>query len=281
MSTSYRWPNDAQCVVVISVDFDGTGNEVGQGYDPVGIRSAGAYSARRGVPRMLDLFERHGVPATFFVPGYDAEQHSDLVRTITESGHEVAAHGYLHERWEVPPDEEERLLRKAHAILTDVTGKEPRGWRSPGGMKSSRTVPVLRDLGYIFDSSDKDYDLPYPAIVDGEPSREMIELPNNTSSLDDNPLFVEGAAIPDEVLDLWKREFDATYHDSGYFMLTYHPRAGFGTGTPARARIIDGLLHYISRYARVEFLRCSELAEWCLDPANGFLHTDRRLGARA
>lgn len=278
---TYRWPNEARCVAVISVDFDGTGNEIGLGLDPVGVRAAGAYSARRGVPRMLDLFDRHGIPATFFVPGYDAEQHPELVRTIVESGHEVAAHGYLHERWEVPPDEEELLLRKSHQILTEITGREPQGWRSPGGMKSSRTIPVLRELGYIFDSSDKDFDLPYPAVVSGEPSNEMIELPNNTSSLDDHPHFVEGAATPDEVLDLWMREFDAIYHDTGYFMLTYHPRAGFGTGTPARARIIDELLRFMRGYADVAFVRCGELAAWCLDEGNGFLVPQRRLGARA
>lgn len=279
--TQHRWPNNAQCVVAISVDFDGTGNEIGLGYDPVGIRSAGGYSARRGVPRMLRLFERHGIPATFFVPGYDAEQNPDLLRVIAESGHEVAAHGYLHERWEVPADEEERLLRKSHAILSKITGVEPKGWRSPGGMKSSITMPVLSDLGYIYDSSDKDYDLPYPAIVNGEPSDRIIELPNNTSSLDDHPHFVEGAAIPGEVLDLWMREFEALYHEGGYFMLTYHPRAGFGTGTPARARIIDELLHYIAGHRGVEFVRCGDLATWCLDPEHGFMVPERRLGARA
>ena len=55
---------------------------------------------------------------------------------------------------------------------------------------------MLRELGYIYDASDKDYDQPYPAIVAGQPSREMIELPNNTSSLDDAPLYIAGAVTP-------------------------------------------------------------------------------------
>lgn len=276
----HRWPGDARCVALITVDFDGTGNEVGQGFDPVGIRSAGGYSGRRGVRRMLEIFARQGIPVTFFVPGFDAENNPDLVREIVAQGHEIGAHGYLHERWEVPEDEEGPLLRKAHDILVDITGVAPRGWRSPGGMKSAQTLRVLRDLGYIYDSSDKDYDLPYPAIVAGEPSREMIELPNNTSSLDDTYLYVEGAATPAEVLELWKAEFDAIYHEGGYYMLTYHPRAGFGSGIPARAAIVERLIEYIRGYSDVVFTRLGDLAEWCLDPANGFLDTDGWIGAR-
>jgi peptidoglycan/xylan/chitin deacetylase (PgdA/CDA1 family) len=45
--------------------------------------------------------EKHGVPATFFVPGYDAEQDPDTVKEIDRRGFEVAAHGYLHEAWDL------------------------------------------------------------------------------------------------------------------------------------------------------------------------------------
>src|SRR5699024_10077324 len=121
------------------------GNELGQGMDPVGIRSAGGYSAQRGILRMLDIFTRHDIQTTFFVPGYDAEANPEIVQQIIQQGHEVAAHGYLHERFDVPPDEEEALLRKSHQILTEVTGSAPSGWRSPGGKKSDRTAKVHQD----------------------------------------------------------------------------------------------------------------------------------------
>lgn len=277
--TAAVWPNGARAVVALTCDFDGTGNEIGLGFDPVGVRSAGGYSARRGVRRMLNIFERHGVPATFFVPGYDAEQNPELVREIVAAGYEIGAHGYLHERWEVPPEEEERLLLRSHTILRELTGEEPLGWRSPGGMKSTVTMQVLRSLGYIYDSSDKDFDRPYPAIVDGLPSTGLIELPNNTSSLDDTPLYVEGAALPSEVLALWKDEFDTLYHEGGYFLVTFHPRAGFGSGTPARAQVIDRLISHIKRYPDVEFVRLRDLAAWCLDPEHGFMTGTSRLGA--
>ena len=276
-----KWPGDARCVVSFTVDFDGTGNEVGRRQDPVGIHSAGAYSARQGVPRMIRIFEHHQIPSTFFIPGYDAEHNPDIVREALAAGHEIAAHGYVHESWDISEDEEEKLLRKSHDILSDLMGKPPIGWRSPGGQKSTRTLAVLRDLGYIYDSSDKDYDRPYPAIVAGERSSEMVELPNNTSSLDDAPLYVGAAMTPMEMLELWKAEFDFIYNNTGYFLLTYHPRSGFGSGTPSRARVIDRLLEYIKGFPGVHFANMEELARWCLQPENGFIETETWIGGRA
>ncbi len=276
----YRWPGGARCVVTITIDFDGTGNEVGQGLDPVGIYSLGGYSARRGVPRLLDILEQHQVPGTVFVPGYDAEQTPDAVRSIVSRGYEVAAHGYVHESWDITEDEEEALLRKSHDILTGLTGTPPIGWRSPGGQKSTRTLAVLQELGYIYDSSDKDYDWPYPAIVSGERSREMIELPNNTSSLDDAPLYVGAALTSLEMLELWKAEFDHIYNLTGYYMLTCHPRSGRGSGTPARARVVDRLIEYIKGFPDVHFARMDELARWCLEPEHGFMQTETSIGGR-
>lgn len=277
---AHVWPEGARAVALFTVDFDGTGNEIGRGLEPAGIHAAGGYSARRGIPRMLEIFDRHQIPATFFVPGHDAEQFPDAVKSIVAAGHEVAAHGYLHEGWDLDPDEEYRLLHKSHQILTDLVGA-PIGWRSPSGKKSAQTLGVLRDLGYIFDSSDKDFDRPYPAVVRGEPSREMVEIPNNTSSLDDHPYYTFAGATSEEVLELWKQEFDALYHDTGYFIVTFHPRAGFGTGIPSRARIIDRLIAHIKSYPGVHFSKMGDLARWCLEPSHGFMDTEVRIGGRA
>jgi len=269
MQGKYRWPDGVRCVVTLTVDFDGPSHETGRQLAPLGVNSHGRYAGRRGVSRYLDLFEKHGIPGTFYVPGYDAECYPDVVKDIHRRGFEVGAHGYLHESWDVGADEE-MLLRKSDKILTDLLGTRPLGWRSPSGRKSGVTVRVLKDLGYIYDSSDKDYDLPYVVRVDGKPVEGMMELPSSAFSLDDFPFYKYSMTPPSEVLTHWQQEFDTLYNENGYFMLMVHPRSGWGSGTPARARIMEDMIRYIKGHAGVRFFTVGGLARWCLDNRQHF-----------
>jgi peptidoglycan/xylan/chitin deacetylase (PgdA/CDA1 family) len=261
MKGAHRWPNGVRCVVCLTVDFDGPSHETGRRLRPLGGHAHGRYSGRCGVPRYMDLFERHGIPGTFYVPGYDAECYPDLVREIERRGFEVGAHGYLHEAWELG-DEEEALLVRSHDILGGLLSKPPVGWRSPSGRKSARTMRVLRGLGYRYDSSDKDYDLPYMVQIDGQRLHDMVELPSSAYSLDDFPFYKFSMTPTSEVLEHWKQEFDAIYHENGYFMHMVHPRSGWGSGTAARARAVEELIRHIRQYEGVRFFSVAGLAEW-------------------
>src|SRR5690554_5543125 len=104
------WPEGKRCAVAFTFDFDA--EELWIGEDPEnaerpGVLSQGAYGAKVGVPRLLELLERHGVRATFFVPGRVAERHPDRVRQILAAGHEVGHHGYTHTSPNRLPREEE------------------------------------------------------------------------------------------------------------------------------------------------------------------------------
>lgn len=260
--TQHAWPDGARCVVCLTLDFDGPSLEVGRKELPFGARSHGRYSAKCGIPRFLDMFARQRVPMTFFVPGYDAEQHPDTVRMVAESGHEIGAHGYLHEGWD-PGDAEPELLERTHRILTELTGRPPLGWRSPSGHKSARTMRTLQQLGYIYDSSDKDFDLPYLARYDGREHDDLVVLPNNTSSLDDFPFYRVSYTAPSEILEHWKQEFTAIHGEGGYFNLTLHPRVGYGSGSPARVGIVERLIEFVRGHDGVRFIGLLELAQWC------------------
>jgi peptidoglycan/xylan/chitin deacetylase (PgdA/CDA1 family) len=253
-----------RCAVLFTIDFDGPCHEIGRGIAPLGVNSWGRYSGRRGVPRHLDMLAKHGVPATFFVPGYDAIHYADVVRDIDRAGCEVAAHGYLHEAWDLPADEEEALLRRSDDILRQTLGKPVLGWRSPSGRKSDRTMHVLKSLGYIYDASDKDCDRPYRIRFGKAPEDTLIEFPNSTYSLDDFPFYKFSHTPPSEVLDQWKAEFDGLYANEGYFILTVHPRSGWGSGTPSRTRVMDDLIRHMKSYDDVRFFSAAEFAQWCL-----------------
>jgi len=262
------WPEAARCVVTLTIDFDGTGNEVGKGLEPFGGHSAGRYSARRGIARHLEMLDRLGVPATFFVPGYDAQCSPESVRSIAQAGHEIGAHGYVHEGNLLPPQEETRRLKLTHSILSDLLGQAPVGWRSPSGQKTGITLPVLHALGYGYDASDKDADMPY--LLDLGQGRSMVEIPNNTYSLDDFPWFNFSMTPASEVVDQWKDEFDAIYAARGYFMLTVHPRSAWGSGTPRRSAALEETLRHIQRHSGVRFMRLAELSNWVAGNSNAF-----------
>jgi peptidoglycan-N-acetylglucosamine deacetylase len=263
LRTRHDWPGGARCVVCLTLDFDGPSLEVGRKQLPLGARSHGRYSAKCGIPRFAAMFARQNVPWTFFVSGYDAEQHPDVVRRVAEGGAEIGAHGYLHEGWD-PGEAEPQLLERTHRILAECAGRPPRGWRSPSGHKSARTMRKLQELGYVYDSSDKDFDLPYLARYDGREREDLVILPNNTSSLDDFPFYRVSYTPPSEVLAHWIQEFDAIYAEGGYFNLTVHPRAGYGSGSPARVAAVEGLIEHIKRHEDARFLGMLDLAQWCL-----------------
>jgi peptidoglycan/xylan/chitin deacetylase (PgdA/CDA1 family) len=223
--TQHAWPDGARCVIGLTLDFDGTSLERGRDQLPFGARSHGRYSAKCGIPRFVDMFTRQEVPWTFYVSGYDAEESPDLVRSIARSGIEIGSHGYLHEGVD-PGDAEPELLERTHKLLSDITGTAPKGWRSPSGHKTARTLHKLRELGYVYDSSDKDFDLPYLLRYGGQEHDNYLCLPNNTSSLDDFPFYRVSYTPPSEVLTHWMQEFDAIYAEGGYFNLTVHPRVG-------------------------------------------------------
>lgn len=110
-----------------------------------------------GVNIILDLLGRHETKATFFVLGWIAERHPDVVRGIVRDGHEVASHGWDHRRLTYQtPVEVRESVRRSKAVLENITGEPVAGFRAP----SFSIVPglewaldILVEEGYRYDSS--------------------------------------------------------------------------------------------------------------------------------
>jgi len=107
--------------------------------------------------RCLQILQWHGVRATFFVLTKVAERFPDLVREVHQAGHEIASHGYGHERLtQMAPERFEADVRTSIEILTDLVGERPIGYRAPAFsvVESTRWAgPILADLGFKYDSS--------------------------------------------------------------------------------------------------------------------------------
>lgn len=106
---------------------------------------------------VLDLYAEAGVKATFFTLGWVAERHPALVRRIVDEGHELASHGYAHDRvHDLTPDAFRADLRKTKAILEDAGGAAVVGYRAPSfsiGKRNAWALELLADEGYAYSSS--------------------------------------------------------------------------------------------------------------------------------
>ncbi len=105
----------------------------------------------------LDLFDRRGTHATFFVLGWVAERDPALVREIVGRGHELASHGYDHAKPTTQTQEEFRDdIGRSKAILEDIAGVGVNGYRA-AGFSIDRTTPwaheMLAEAGYQYSSS--------------------------------------------------------------------------------------------------------------------------------
>src|SRR5579884_3962585 len=105
------WPGGARCAVTLSFDVDAESGYLCKGEHyarRLTSLSQGRYGVTRGLPRILDLLDTHGIRATFYVPGYTADLYPQEIGEVRQSGHEIGHHGYLHERPDTIGPEQER-----------------------------------------------------------------------------------------------------------------------------------------------------------------------------
>ncbi|QIW97413.1 hypothetical protein AMS68_002931 [Peltaster fructicola] len=142
-----------------SVDFDAVSGWLGTGKHPdnnTNDISAGYMSAITGVPRLLRLFKKLGLSdkVTWCLPGHSMETFPDQTKAIVASGCEIALHGYAHESASQLTDKQERdVLQKCIKLVEDLTGKRPRGYRAPLYQLKERTIALLQENDFLWDSS--------------------------------------------------------------------------------------------------------------------------------
>jgi peptidoglycan/xylan/chitin deacetylase (PgdA/CDA1 family) len=264
------WPDGARCAFALSFDSDHETNELRDGGKSIGRMAWGQYGARVGVPRIAGLLARHNVRASFYVPAVSALLYPEEQKSLTEAGHEIGIHGWIHElnsglSYE---DERELMLRSSDA-LAKITGKRPVGLRTPSWDFSPHTLRIEKEMGLLYDSSlmaDEDC---YELLLDGAPSG-VVELPVEWVR-DDAVYFMMNRfqaqrpyTPPTDVFDIFRREFDAAYEDGAVFQLTCHPHI---IGYRSRIWILDELIRHAKAKKGVWFATHEEVVRWA--KANG------------
>jgi polysaccharide deacetylase family protein (PEP-CTERM system associated) len=147
----------------------------------------------RNTHRLLDLLDTHHTRGTFFVLGWVAERHPQLVRTIHARGHEVASHGYAHQRiYTQSPAQFQQETQRSLRLLEDIIGERIHGYRAASysiTRESLWALDILGEEGFTYDSSifpihhDR-YGIPgYPRfchVLDSHGGGQLIEFPIST-----------------------------------------------------------------------------------------------------
>lgn len=255
------WPDGATAAVAFTFDFDA--EEVWIGEDPAnadkpGILSQGTYGAKVAVPLVLDLLDRVGVRASFFVPGRVAERHPRRVEDIVARGHELAHHGYTHTSPTLlDPDEEERELLKGREILESF-GAEVRGYRSPSWDLSGATLELLERHGFAYSSNLMDDIRPYR-----HAGSTVVEVPIQWI-LDDAPHFwfdpaswTKKISTVEEVRSIWEREVLGIRGLGGAAIVTCHPQI---IGRPGRIGFFEEFVRFVADHDDLWIATTGEIA---------------------
>jgi peptidoglycan/xylan/chitin deacetylase (PgdA/CDA1 family) len=277
--------------VIFGVDIDAVGGWLGSygGEDSPSDIQRGMFAGDIGTPRLLNLFLKHDIPASWFIPGHSIETFPDSVKLIVDAGHEVGAHGYSHENpVAMTPKQEEDVLAKSVELIEKVSGKAPRGYVAPWWEMSNSTPDLLLKYGFTYDHSQGFDDFtPFYARVGDQWTKidyskdaaewmkplvrgkviDLVEIGANWY-VDDLPpmMFMKkapnshGFMNPRDIESLWKDQFDWVYQNMDYavFPITIHPDV---SGRPQVLLMLDRLIGYINQFAGVEWVTMEDAAD--------------------
>jgi peptidoglycan/xylan/chitin deacetylase (PgdA/CDA1 family) len=251
--------------------------------------SRGIFAGEVGVPRLLELFRRHELTTTWFIPGHSVETFPEQTRAVAAAGHEIGIHGYSHENpIEMSREQEAAVLDKSIALVEEFTGRRPTGYVAPWWEFSRVTNELLLERGIKYDHSlmHRDFEPYYVRVGDSwtpvdydKPAAEwmkplergeetdLVEIPANWY-LDDLPpmMFIKkspnshGFVNPRQLEEMWRDQFDWVYRelDYGVFTMTIHPDV---SGRPQVLLMLERLIAHINSHPGVRWATFDEIAD--------------------
>ena len=268
-------PKGKHLAIAISADFDAQSLWMANKQTSPSFMSRGEFGAEVGIPRLIDLFLNYGVKGTFCTPVHTILTFSKQIETILKGGHEIAAHGVVHEKVRTLKGNQERKLLELQITQHErLVGRRPRGYRSPSWDISNKTLALLEEYGFEWDSSlmGRDFEPyhPRPVTVNykngnkfGPPS-PILEFPISWY-LDDFP-FVEywpsvglmGSTSAQMLFERWKDSFDYAYAHvpNGVVVLTVHPQT---IGRAQHILMFERLIQHIASHDGAWFASLSEI----------------------
>ncbi len=156
MSIVEKTERTIQRPFVMTVDVDGWSSLLGfynVNHDPT--EADLQVKEEDGLTILLDLFNKHDISATFFIPGDMVRRHPEKIREVARNGHELGCHGLLHKKNEFfeSLDDQRKTIRVTTALIRKETGLTPIGFRAPCLRYNEDTFIALQENGYLYDTS--------------------------------------------------------------------------------------------------------------------------------
>ncbi|EAH5487828.1 polysaccharide deacetylase [Campylobacter coli] len=280
-----------EILVAYGVDIDAVAGWLGSygGEDSPDDISRGLFAGEVGIPRLLKLFKKYNIPATWFAPGHSIETFPEQMKMIVDAGHEIGAHGYSHENpIAMSAKQEEDVLLKSIELIEKISGKKPSGYVAPWWEFSNITNELLLKHGIKYDHSlmhndftpyyvrvgDKWTKIDYSKdakewmkpLVRGQET-DLIEIPANWY-LDDLPpmMFIKkspnsfGFVSPRDIGQMWIDQFDWVYREMDYdiFPMTIHPDV---SARPQVLLMHERIIEHINKHEGVKWVNLNDMAD--------------------
>lgn len=216
------------------------------------------YGMRVGFSRFLDTLRQRNLKATFAVNGSSCSVYREACEAARDAGWDFIGHGFVQTPMHTVDDERQAIADTISAI-TELTGKPPRGWESPGLTETDQTIDLLAEAGieYVADW-----------VLDDQPVHINTKSGNITSipytvEINDVVMSAVQQQPSDEILRRGRDQFDRLYMEGAQsariMAISIHP---FLTGVPHRIRYLEELYDYILSHAGVLMWTGSEILDW-------------------
>ncbi|MGQ0800972.1 MAG: allantoinase PuuE [Pseudomarimonas sp.] len=221
------------------------------------------YGSRVGGWRILEEFERRGLPLTVFGVAMAMQRQPDFVRACIENGHEIASHGW---RWihyqNMSIDEEREHLQRAVQIHRELTGSAPQGWYTGRDSPNTRGL-LVEHGGFAYDSDYYGDDLPLwmpVALADGSTQQHLV-VPYTLDCNDMRFATPQGFNTGEHFFEYLRDSFDVLYAEGAktprMLSVGMHCRL---LGRPGRLVALQRFLDHIGKHDRVWVCRRIDIA---------------------
>jgi peptidoglycan/xylan/chitin deacetylase (PgdA/CDA1 family) len=229
-----------------------------EGQRDLAVESMYEYGSRAGIWRLFRVFDKAGIPVTFFAAAVALERNPEVAAKLARRGDEPAGHGY---RWsnhfEMTRDQEREAIRLAIASIESTTGTRPVGWYCREMSTSTREL-VVEEGGFEYDSDCYNDDLPYWTTIAHRPH---LVVPYSLVVNDARYIVGTGYSNPDDFFQTAKASLArlrADGDDLGRMMsVGIHPRV---SGNPARSDGLARFIDYAQQHSDVVFMRRIDIA---------------------